>query len=85
MWKKYGKFFADWYDAHGKRHRKAFDTKGAAQRHSRKQAAAARAIKNAARPAALRSSRKSGRARTTGAEPSPRKSPSTGRRSRSRA
>ena len=37
MLKKYGKFYADWHDEHGKRHRKAFPTRKAALHFQTKQ------------------------------------------------
>ena len=38
MLQKYGKWFADWRDAEGRRHRKAFPTRRAAERHQATQA-----------------------------------------------
>jgi len=35
MQKKYDKFYADWRDEHGRRHRKAFPTKARALKHQR--------------------------------------------------
>jgi ferric-dicitrate binding protein FerR (iron transport regulator) len=79
MWKKYGKYFADWYDERGKRHRRAFDTAGAAKRHSKKMAAEARLRKNAPRPATPPKSRRRGRAQIKTAKPSPARRRSTGK------
>ena len=36
MREKFGSHYADWRDEHGRRHMKAFPTKAAAQRHTRK-------------------------------------------------
>jgi hypothetical protein len=59
---KYGKYYADWRDEHGKRHAKACRSKAAAQKLSRKMQADAAAKKDQA-PA--RPSRKSsGRSRS---------------------
>lgn len=37
MLKKYGRWFADWYDSTGKRHRKSFPTKNKALRFQTEQ------------------------------------------------
>lgn len=50
MLRKYGKFYADWDDERGRRHRKAFPTKAAALRYQSKQRQAVQSKK--ARPSA---------------------------------
>jgi hypothetical protein len=50
MLKKYGRFFADWRDHTGKRHRKSFDTRKQAQKHQDRMQAEALA-KKASTPA----------------------------------
>ena len=55
---KYGKWYADWRDAHGVRHAKAFTTKKAALRFGSKMSADAKAKKV---PASARSRRSSKR------------------------
>jgi hypothetical protein len=77
MLHKYGKWYADWRDASGKRQRKAFPSKQKAVNFQRKQAATARATKKAPRPPTLEKSRSRGRART----PKTKSSPSSPRKS----
>jgi hypothetical protein len=45
MQKKLGKWYADWRDEKGRRHRKAFPSRGGALRHQHKMAKDARAKK----------------------------------------
>jgi hypothetical protein len=59
MLKKHGKYFADWRDASGKRHRKAFPSKRAALSYQSREANKAQAAKKAPAPARSRTSPRS--------------------------
>ncbi len=60
MMKKYGKYYADWTDEHGKRRRKAFPTAKGAQQHQTKEARRA-ALKKAPASAPSRQSSRRGK------------------------
>jgi hypothetical protein len=72
MQRKYGKWYADWDDANGKRHRKAFDTKKQALRYQTRMRSDVTA-KKARASAQSATSPKRGPRRTT-AKPRPAKS-----------
>ncbi len=57
MRKKYGRFYADWRDQHGKRKMKSFPTKNGALRHQNKMRAAAAAKKARASAASPKSAK----------------------------
>jgi hypothetical protein len=68
MLKKYGKFYADWDDEHGKRHRKAFRAKKAAlqfQAKRRNEVAAKKARPTRVSRPSSKPGRKHGRAPAT--------------------
>jgi hypothetical protein len=72
MRKKYGKYYADWRDQHGKRHMKAFPTAKAAKRYAEKQRKDTAAKKHRAERPSRKSStrgRKATRKRTHAAKP----------------
>jgi len=63
MWKKNGKFYADWTDEHGKRHRKALPTEAQAKKYQRVASAEA-AVKKAQPPPRSGTLRRSGKSKT---------------------
>jgi len=65
MQKKYGKFYADWRDAQGQRHRKAFPTKKQAQHFSSRMRLTEARKKARASAQSARSARRGPRPRQT--------------------